>query len=326
MPTRTPTLTPTEFPTTAPTEAPTQKPSTAPTRKPTLRPTRKPTCRPTHFPTRELPLPRPRPFSHCFSEANFVEVEGKGSVALKNLQIGDHVVDAAGKFTRVYSFGHFSRNLKADYLQFYVEGLATPLEMTQDHLVFVGGKAVPASSVQVGDHVDVVPTTATATAKVNQIRVVLRQGAYAPFTTSGTILVSGVAASSYVTLQHNKDVLVLGERYKTSMSMHWLSHVFQTPHRMICTAEFLGMGNYCKKYETYNDDGISKWVEGPYQVSRWLLQQNGTVVVALLVPLFVVAATLYAVEVGWMYFMTAVVGAVFIYIWHANKSQKKIAV
>ena len=43
----------------------------------------------------------------CFSGENVVELEGGMSVQMKNLRIGDVVETGDGKFTRVYSFGHY---------------------------------------------------------------------------------------------------------------------------------------------------------------------------------------------------------------------------
>ncbi len=128
------------------------------------------------------------------------------------------------------------------------------------------------------------------TAQVMKIGTVLRSGAYAPFTMSGTIVVSGVTASSYVTLQQNSSVLVV-DGYRTPISMHWLAHVFQSPHRLVC----LMSPRHCEK-ESYSVEGISKWVEGPLHVSRWLLQQNGVVTIAIFVPSLIFVLIAYAAE------------------------------
>ncbi len=223
----------------------------------------------------------------CFSEANIVEVQNKGLISVKDLRIGDLVRSSEEKFDRVYSFGHYQHDTRAVYYQIYLLDHRLPLEISKDHLLFIEGEAIPASNVNVGDKVNL---GTGGTAKVLKIGTVLRSGAYAPFTMSGTIVVSGVTASSYVTLQQNSSVLVV-DGYRTPISMHWLAHVFQSPHRLVC----LMSPRHCEK-ESYSVEGISKWVEGPLHVSRWLLQQNGVVTIAIFVPSLIFVLIAYAAE------------------------------
>jgi hypothetical protein len=225
----------------------------------------------------------------CYSDANTVQVKDKGVVAIKDLQIGDLVESSDGKIVNVYSFGHYQRNVKANYLQVHAQGLLQPLEISKDHLVFVNGTAMPASLVSIGDLLDLGPGRGAA--KVTNIKVVTRSGAYAPFTTSGTIMVSGVLASSYVTLQQNSSVLMIGS-FKTIFSMHWLAHLFQTPHRLACSWRLVNCTT-----ETFTENGVSKWVEVPFHVCRWLVRQNVVVMAAVLIPAFLLLVALRFIEV-----------------------------
>jgi hypothetical protein len=217
---------------------------------------------------------------------------------MKDLKIGDHVRDAAGKLTNVISFGHYQANVKTEYLAIHAKGLLKPLEVSRDHLVFVNGTTTPASSISVGD----VLSVNTGAARVNKITSVTKRGAYAPFTTSGTIMVSGIAVSSYVTLQENSSFLVIG-KYRTPLSMHWLAHLFQAPHRLVCMCHT----KYCES-ETYNQDGISKWVEQPLRVSQWLVKQNYVVMTLLFAAAFLLGLIVYAVEVACTHWL--LVGAI----------------
>lgn len=68
---------------------------------------------------------------------------------------------------------------------------------------------------------------------VTQISKVTRRGVYAPaFTTSGTIVVNGVAASTYIALQASP-TLKIGSM-STQVSFQDLAHTFGAPHRLYC--------------------------------------------------------------------------------------------
>ncbi len=286
----------------------TPAPTNQPTPAPTLRPTSKPTTAapPTNKPPTVVINIRP---GTCFSGANSVIVEGKGLVEMNNLQIGDKVKDASGNMVRVYSFGHYQQSSSTKYLQIYVKGLSRPLEVSNDHMIFVNGTAVPAASLELGGKVDVVEPFKHE-AQVQKIHLVVRDGVYAPFTTSGTIMVSGVAVSSYVTLQENSSMLILGP-WQSPLSIHWLCHIFQTPHRLVC---FVMGTDHCRKVETYTADGISNWAEMPYFLFRWV-QQNGMITTVVMVPVVVmglVCVVCYALEHGWMYLVVLLLSAYFV--------------
>ena len=74
--------------------------------------------------------------------------------------------------------------------------------MTGQHLVFVDGKTNPvrADSIQVGDRLQ----AETSNAVVKKIMLVTRNGIYNPLTSSGTIQVNGIAASSYIAFQEEE--------------------------------------------------------------------------------------------------------------------------
>lgn len=223
----------------------------------------------------------------CFSGENTVELEGGMSIHMKDLRIGDVVEAGEGRFSRVYSFGHFNADLQSTFLQLYTSNSPTnPIEISPDHMIFVGKEAVPAGSVKVGDLLRLGNGEPT---EIVQIKSVIRAGAYAPFTHSGAIVVNGIVASNYVSFEsHSGDMIVGGLKVA---SYQWVAHLAQSPHRIYCT---LAASN-CEK-ETYNDCGISLWVATPLRAARWWHTQNAAVRGMIIAPLLLVLLCIYAAE------------------------------
>jgi hypothetical protein len=111
---------------------------------------------------------------------------------------------------------------------------------------------------------------------VEHIFIVVRKGAFAPFTPSGTILVNGIKASTYVSFQ-DSPVVKIGS-FETPLTYQWAAHAFEFPHRLYC--------NYFSQCltEEYNEHGISIWVAQPHKMGHWLLNQPNVVMVVLLAP------------------------------------------
>jgi Hint module len=179
--------------------------------------------------------------SGCFSAVNTVTVQGKGSVSMDALQIGDYVLSGKhGEFSRVYSFAHLDRDVEYDFVQIHTEGAKAPLELTFNHMVFVDNKAVPAEAIQVGD--------VLGDKKVVDITSVKRAGVFAPITVSGEIVVNDIRASCYVAIMDH-----------VLLSQHHLTHMFFSFQRAACSVNFALCEN-----ETYNN-GFSNW-------SSWAIQ------------------------------------------------------
>ena len=220
----------------------------------------------------------------CFSGESVVEVLNMGAVAMRDLSIGDKVQVEGGKFSEVYSFGHYDQHVLANYLSIDA-GLEKPLSITPDHMVFVDKKAIPASAVKIGDKL----TLVDGVAAVKSIKSVVRTGAFAPFTKDGTVVVNDVVASSYVSLQPDSGASLIVGGVET-FSMHRLAHLSQAPHRLVCE---LSPG-FCAT-ETYND-GLSVWIKAPLAFSQWLLRQNVIVFAALFLSALSVVCVAAAVE------------------------------
>jgi hypothetical protein len=172
---------------------------------------------------------------------------------MKDLSIGDNVRVQAGKYSQVYSFGHYDKEVMTEYLSINA-GLSKPLIISDDHMVFVDNKAIPASTVKVGDRL----TLTDGVASVRSITRVVRTGAFAPFTKDGTVVVNDVVASSYISMkQDSANFVVAGVEI---ISMHQVAHLFQAPHRLACEVS----PGFCAK-ETYKD-GLSIWIDRPHGI------------------------------------------------------------
>jgi hypothetical protein len=128
-----------------------------------------------------------------------------------------------------------------------------PLEISNDHFLYLhDDKVVRARDVQVGAKLK---GDAAVNMVVTHIQSIQRQGLYAPATENGKIWVSGVMASSYISL--------IDEETVSPNMQAVLSHVALAPLRMACT---MGSFSICEN-ETYSDDG--------YSMNLWTLIQFG---------------------------------------------------
>jgi hypothetical protein len=110
---------------------------------------------------------------------------------------------------------------------------------------------------------------------VEAINTVVRTGVYAPFTSSGTIVVSNIKASNYIAFQDSGRLIVGG--WETPFTYQWIAHMSQSPHRILSQLGLSGA-------EEYTVDGMSTWIAGPHELSQWLIDQNGAIVTVMLVP------------------------------------------
>jgi uncharacterized protein YegL len=236
------------------------------------------------------PAPVKRPSLLCFSAQNKVVVLDKGVISMKDIAVGDMVSIGKNKYSQVYGFGHRDEEHIAEYVTLDVEG-QVPLEISGDHMLFVDKVgAVPASTVAVGDWVVL---GSGGKSPVTRISFANRVGAFAPFTESGTIVVSGIMASNYVSLQDGSGALMIGGI--PVVSMQWIAHAYQAPRRIMCKMNL----KICKN-ETYGPSGISTWVEHPYLVSKWLLGQPTIIASTLSLIAIFVAVLLSGMEIVFM--------------------------
>lgn len=215
----------------------------------------------------------------CFSEISTVQVQNVGSVAMKDLELGSRVLTQSGSYEPVYAWGHKHATKSAEFLQLQTK--ESKLEMTGGHLVFLEGKANPvrADSVKVGDTLQ-----GNNNGKVKKIKAIQRNGVYTPLTPSGTVVVDGIVASSYISLQKNADEFVQFQGGISSyLSFQDAIHMVLSPFRMLCMGVSSKLGNI------YTEEGVPLYAAYGMEFASWVEQQN--IVVQLILFLAVGALT-----------------------------------
>mmetsp|Transcript_8757 Transcript_8757/g.12683 ORF Transcript_8757/g.12683 Transcript_8757/m.12683 type:complete len:757 (+) Transcript_8757:168-2438(+) len=242
----------------------------------------------------------------CFAGHQPVNVLKEGGATrtttkklMKDVQIGDIVQSStSGKFSEVYSLGHVNHDVWTDYTQLHTtttKGRNTNrnkklvLELTPNHMVWVQNKnrMVPASLVQVGDQVLIVNNDNNkdeVVVPVTKITTVIRQGAYAPLTKDGSIVVNGVYASCYPTLV--QDQTTLGGL----VNMHTVSHFVLTVRR------YFFNNNNEEEEETYTEEGIAMWASQLLPMAVFLVDY-ANILLVLLFGVVVVVVTSHVVVV-----------------------------
>jgi hypothetical protein len=215
----------------------------------------------------------------CFPSHASCEVKGRGAVLMEDLKIGDHVLVGGGSsYEPIYSFGHRLRDASHEYLR--IKASSTEVEVSAEHLLFVKDRGpIPASQVEVGDSL---LNESEEELKVHSVTTIMAHGVFAPFTPSGRIIVGGVLASSFVSLDNSPTLQILGVEF----TYHWLSHIFESPHRLVC--HHLGQ---CLN-EAYDSNGLSLWASAPFHLTKTLLSQPLHVQYLVLIPTLLVLAIL----------------------------------
>ena len=135
------------------------------------------------------------PYSKCFSGDCTVFVKGSKPVRLDKLKVGQEIMDANMRFTKVVGWLHMDPNIETDFVQ--IQHSTGSLLVTSDHLLYCSthGDYIPSRDVK---SLEVVYIDGTLTSsEIKHKSVVRRRGIYAPLTASGSFLVNGVHASCY---------------------------------------------------------------------------------------------------------------------------------
>jgi len=234
----------------------------------------------------------------CFSADATVEVLDKGPVAMKYLNIGDKVLNGSSKtYEAVYAFAHLDFTAEADFLKISTSVIYqdSPFEITSEHMVFVKdgkdgkSRAVRAGSLQVGDILDGGVSGAITIAKIESTS--RKDGLFAPLTASGTILVNGVVASNYISLQPaGNEYPVLANDLALPISQHTGIHIGMTPFRMLC------MGVSSSFCDGYMIDGKPFWVDWGIKLATFADHQSLLVQLFILGAVFSLTLPLYGIE------------------------------
>jgi hypothetical protein len=207
----------------------------------------------------------------CFSKVATVQVQGVAApVSMEELKVGDSVLTGTGRYEPVYAFGHKNTAQVAEFLQMEMSESKQKLELTAAHMVFVQGQKHPirADSIQVGD---VLRSTTAEGGKVTKIGTVTRTGLYAPLTPSGSVVVDGIVASSYISLQSSAmEYVELKGGISTGMSQQDYVHMGLSPLRLVC----MGISSRLCAETKNNEYGMPYYAAFAVQVNQWAHSQN----------------------------------------------------
>jgi len=169
--------------------------------------------------------------SPCFSAITTAFVSGKGSVTMDLIEVGDSVLTGSGEFQSVYSIDHRDSNKSAKFLQIMFGGDHNVLEVTSKHMIFIEGNTNPVASgtVDVGDRV----VTPSGYETVTGIGLVERKGVFNPLTADGTIVVSGMVASTFSSLLNEKESIEISGVAIISYQQFFTNLL--KPYKFFCT-------------------------------------------------------------------------------------------
>lgn len=187
----------------------------------------------TSFEVSETPMD-PAVGPSCFSGRTLVEVLGKGTLEMKDLAVDDKIL-VGDTYEAVYGFAHMQRTQASNFLEIHAGDQSPPLEITGEHLLLVNDVFLPAKLVRVGDILQSGNGGDVVVTKVNSIQ---RTGLYAPLTSSGTLLVNGIKASAYITLQPDAKApayIELQGSVTTLVTQHSFIHMVLSPVHIVCT-------------------------------------------------------------------------------------------
>jgi len=149
--------------------------------------------------------------------------------------------------------------------------------------------------------------------------VTKKEGLYTPLTASGDILVNGMLASSYTSV----DCL---DGFLSKQLMHWLSHGTMAPYRLYCAVT-----GGCQD-ETYNEkEGSNPWIRFLSSVHHNLLDSSSSLAVKALIVLgsaipfvffVVLGKLLIAPAVPMVAFLVAAIVGCYAWRW-VNKNQQQ---
>ena len=134
--------------------------------------------------------------SACFPADATVSLAG-ASKPMRDLQLGDAVLDGAGGFSPVYFFSHADAAVAAPFVRLELATSGATLTLSPDHYVDVRGAPVYAKDVRVGDALARWTGARFEADVVANATNVVAEGLYNPYTLSGTIVVDGVLASCH---------------------------------------------------------------------------------------------------------------------------------
>jgi len=244
----------------------------------------------------------------CFSSHTTAEVKNKGSVPMSEISVGDEVLTSSGNYELVYAIDHRHPTRLSKFVQIKTEENAEqPLELTETHMLFLEGNEspIPASMVKRGDEVQ----TLTGPRKVETVSTITGKGIYNPLTKDGTIVASGIIASTYSAHFENSGDITIGQH--TMMSHQHFFHVLLKPYKTFCTSTSLTL---CKtKHEKVAVSEIAASIMYQYLSAETNNDGNlrnlllsmliSTVLVVDVITNSYILGTAFAAATGWFVFL-----------------------
>mmetsp|Transcript_12528 Transcript_12528/g.38263 ORF Transcript_12528/g.38263 Transcript_12528/m.38263 type:complete len:299 (+) Transcript_12528:37-933(+) len=145
----------------------------------------------------EEQCPTPSSDRECFPGRSTVRLEDGREVPMRDLQVGDRVLTAAGEFSDVFAWSHRDPEAVSSFV--LIETDAASVEVSGGHYLPINGELVVASRARIGDTVCL---ASGRQARVTGVSKVRREGLYNPHTINGWIVVDGVVASTYTQAVH----------------------------------------------------------------------------------------------------------------------------
>ncbi|UJR06741.1 hypothetical protein I4U23_011030 [Adineta vaga] len=146
----------------------------------------------------------------CFAGSSQVTLEDGTFKLISDVKINDRVlVDKQNLYEPIIGFIHSKREGLFDFLaidvQSDVSNVSTTIYVSANHLIFDfdSDQARFAGNFRIGDQMKLVHHYQIVPGKVTNIRLMKREGYYAPMTPSGKIVVDGVLASNYATVSNH---------------------------------------------------------------------------------------------------------------------------
>jgi len=176
----------------------------------------------------------------CFSSHTTADVKNKGSVPMSKISVGDEVLTSSGNYELVYAIDHRHPTRLSKFVRIQTEeNDGQPLELTETHMLFLEGNVnpIPASMVKIGDEVQ----TLTGPRKVENVSTISGKGIYNPLTRDGTIVASGIIASTYSAHFENSEHITVGQN--AIISHQNFFHALLKPYKTFCTGTSL---EFCK--------------------------------------------------------------------------------
>jgi len=280
----------------------------SPTASPTKAPSPAPPPGATPAPVPATPMPTSTDdddVNICFSGETTVQVKHKGTVLMKDLQVGDSINIGNGKYSRVYGFGHLDTANSYQYVVVHTsskdKGLELnslpALELSGRHLIFTKGSN-GVSTLKQAAHLkvnDILYGEKGVEYIVSKIQKVNRVGAYLPLTPEGTITVNGLLASTYVSIYDEAPRTI--QLLSKVVDDQQLFGLFVTPFRVICrdiTSAF------CTSDNMYDQEtGIWNWLLWGQDRARSANEYNTFWQTASILAALVVLASFKMAELVW---------------------------